>query len=132
MKATTYFWIAIPLMVCGMAMAATLENLIDVEVPTYIDGTRPSSDDVRDAILAGCKRKTWIPVADENGKITCSITVRARHFAEVEIPYTADKYSILYKDSRELDYDEKKQRIHRNYNKWVILLFEAIQQQFVK
>lgn len=29
-----------------------------------------------------------------------------------------------------LDYDDEDQTIHRNYNKWVILLDQAIQQEF--
>ena len=116
---------------CGVALAAKpIENLIDVRVPTNADGSSPSLEDVRNAIVSGCKKKRWIPVLDENNNITCSILVRSRHFAEVEIPYTADTYSILYKSSRELDYNEKKQRIHRNYNKWVILLSDAIQREF--
>ena len=56
--------------------------------------------------------------------------VRSKHFAMVEIPYTVDKYSIIYRDSRELDYNAKWQRIHRNYNKWVINLSDSIQRQF--
>jgi hypothetical protein len=33
-------------------------------------------------------------------------------------------------DSRQLDYNEKRQKIHRNYNGWVIKLSATIQQQF--
>lgn len=80
--------------------------------------------------MAGCKERRWIPILDENNNISCSILVRSKHFAEVDIPHTADTFSIIYKDSRELDYNEKKQRIHRNYNKWVLNLSDSIQRQF--
>lgn len=98
-KVTKYVSMAILLVSCAVAMAAAIGNLIDVKVPTFIDGTNPSTEDVRNAIMAGCKRKAWIPVVDEDGNITCSITVRAEHFAEVEIPYSADKYSIVDRKS---------------------------------
>jgi len=115
---------------CGVALAAKpIQNLIDIPVPAKIDGSSPSTEDVRSAIVAGCKERRWVPILDENNNISCSILVRSRHFAEVEIPYTGDTYSIIYKDSRELDYNEKKQRIHRNYNKWVLNLSDSIQRR---
>lgn len=64
---------------------------------------------------------------DGEALIKCSILIRGRHYAEVIIPYSSSAYSIYYSDSRVLDYDERAQRIHRNYNKWVILLSQAIQ-----
>ena len=129
-KVTKYVPIAILLVMSSVAIAAKLENLIDVQVPANIDGTGPSVEDVKTAILAGCKRKRWIPVVDEDGNITCSITVRSQHYAEVEIPYSSRNFSILYKSSRGLKYNEANEEIHRNYNKWVTLLSQAIQQQF--
>ncbi len=127
---TKYVSIAILLVLSSVAIAAKVENLIDVQVPASIDGSSPSVEDVKTAILAGCKRKSWVPVIDEDGNITCSITVRSKHYAEVEIPYSAKDFSILYKSSRGLKYNEANQKIHRNYNKWVVLLSQAIQQQF--
>jgi hypothetical protein len=127
---TRFVSIAILLIVSNAAIAAKVQNLIDVPVPANVDGSIPSLEDVKTAILAGCKRKRWTPLIDEDGNITCSITVRSKHFAEVEIPYSAKDFSILYKSSRGLKYNEASQKIHRNYNKWVILLSQAIQQQF--
>ncbi len=116
---------------CGIALAAKpIVDQIDIPVPVNFDGSRPGIEDVKSAIRSGCKEKRWIPVLVDNNNITCSILVRTRHFAEVEIPFTADNYSIIYKDSRGLDYYEKKQRIHRNYNKWVTSLSASIQRQF--
>jgi hypothetical protein len=97
-----------------------------------IDGSSKSLEQVKNGIIAGCKFKRWAPVEEEPGKISCSISVRAKHYAEVEITHTESSYSINYKDSRDLDYNEKKQKIHRNYNKWVILLSEAIQTELAK
>ena len=130
MSVAKYVLTAVLSATCGVALAAKpIQNLIDIPVPAKIDGSSPSTEDVRSAIVAACKERRWVPILDENNNISCSILVRSRHFAEVEIPYTADTYSIIYKDSRELDYNEKKQRIHRNYNKWVLNLSDSIQRQ---
>ena len=133
MKARNYLLMAIFLMCSGMASAAKpIQNMIDVAVPANIDGSSKSLEQVKNGIIAGCKYKRWVPVEEEPGKISCSISVRAKHYAEVEITHTESSYSINYKDSRDLDYNEKKQKIHRNYNKWVILLSEAITTELAK
>lgn len=110
--------------------AAPIENIVDQVVPAKLDGSERSVDEVRDAIIAGCRRKGWSPVVKDDATIKCSILVRAKHYAEVDIPFSTSSYSILYADSRVLDYDAETQRIHRNFNKWIILLSQAIQMQF--
>jgi len=110
--------------------AAPIHNIVDEAVPSRLDGTPRTLDEVKEAIVKGCQRKGWQPVLDGEAQIKCTILVRGRHYAEVAIPYTAENYSILYVTSRELDYNEKKQKIHKNYNRWVINLSAVIQQQF--
>lgn len=118
--ASTQAWAASPIL-----------NFEDEAIPVKLDGSARSIEEVGQAIVAGCKVKGWAPVVVDDTTLKCSILVRGRHYAEVSIPYTESKYSILYSDSRVLDYDAERQRIHRNYNKWVILLQRAIQQQFI-
>lgn len=65
----------------------------------------------------------------QGNTIIASLSVRAKHFAEVEISYNEKTYSIKYKSSKDLDFNEQKQTIHRNYNKWVILLSETINRE---
>ena len=109
---------------------APIHNIVDEAVPKRLEGTSRTLDEVKEAIVKGCQRKGWRPVLDGEAQIKCTILVRGRHYAEVVIPYSAEKYSILYVTSRELDYNEKKQKIHKNYNRWVIGLSATIQQQF--
>lgn len=111
--------------------AKPIQNIEHEAVPSRLDGSPRSIDEVRDAIVNGCRGKGWTPVLDGEAQVKCSILVRGKHYAEVVIPYSQADYSILYSDSRVLDYNPEKQRIHRNYNKWVILLSRTIQQQFV-
>ena len=132
MKLKTLIFFAIFLGAGAQAWAAKpILNIEDESVPVKLDGSTRSIEEVRDAIAAGCTLKGWTPVIVDGAPIKCSILVRGRHYAEVTIPYSESKFSILYADSRVLEYDAERQRIHRNYNKWVILLSRAIQQQFV-
>ena len=115
--------------VIGLA-AKPIENLIDVPVPVKVDGSQHSIEEVQAAIIAGCRERGWVPVIAGENNIVASILVRAKHSAEVDISYSATNYSIIYKSSENLDYNEEKQKIHRNYNKWVVLLSDSIQRQF--
>lgn len=110
--------------------AKPIHNVVDEPVPVRLDGSSPTLEEVKKAIIAGCQRRGWTAVLDGDTQIKCSILVRGKHYAEVAIPYSESSYSILYVDSRMLDYNEKRQKIHRNYNGWVIKLSGTIQQQF--
>ena len=50
--------------------------------------------------------------------------------AKVDITYTTESYSVVYKDSHELLYDGKE--IHRNYNNWVLQLSDRIRLQLAQ
>jgi hypothetical protein len=131
MRTGTLLLLALALLLPGQALAAKpIEDLVGIEIPARMDGSKRSLDEVKEAIIAGCKFKGWAPVVAAEDRFEASIHVRT-HFAKVGITFDQDAYSIRYLDSRELDYDPQKRRIHRNYNKWVILLSEAIQREFV-
>lgn len=110
--------------------ADPIVDLIDVAVPVNTDGSQPKLDDVKTAIISASRKRGWTPVVSGSNKITANLLVRSKHFAEVEITYNSNTYSIVYKSSRELDYNEKKRKIHRNYNKWVSMLSSSIQREF--
>lgn len=114
-----------------LALAAKpINNLVDVAIPTRADGTRLSLVEVRDGVFAGCRFKGWAPTLVAENKFEASIHVRS-HFAKVAIEFDEFTYSISYMDSDNLDYDPKGQKIHRNYNKWVVLLSQAIQNELM-
>lgn len=120
------------LAICGcVSTGQPISNIEDKVIPTKLDGSDRSLDDVREAIAKGCMSKGWTPVVVDESQIKCSILVRGKHYAEVNIPFTESGYSIVYADSRVLDYDPEQGRIHRNYNKWVILLSQSIDQQML-
>ena len=101
-------------------------NMEDVPISLKADGTSFTDQEVRAAIIEGCMAKGWLPIVDNEGAIRATILVRQTHFAEVEITYTPSTYSITYVSSKNLNYSEGQQLIHRNYNKWIVNLSASI------
>ena len=96
-------------------------NVSDAPVTT---STRNySMSDVRGAILQAGASLGWQMKIVRPGLIVGTLYVRD-HMAKVEIPYDRNTYSILYRDSSNLDYDGV--NIHGNYNSWVQNLSAAI------
>lgn len=110
--------------------AKPIMNLRDVPVSVRADGSSYTDQEVQAVIIKGCLARGWQPVLDGQGQIHAMINVRSKHFAEIEIPFTAASYSIIYVSSDNLDYNEKRQTIHRNYNNWVVKLSATINKEF--
>ena len=82
--------------------------------------------DVRDAIQQAGVSLGWQMKDVQPGLIVGTLVVRD-HMAQVEIPYNRTSYSILYRDSQNLNYDGVS--IHSNYNGWIQRLNGAINAQ---
>jgi len=85
-----------------------------------------SLSDIEKAILSASQKRGWSVRVIKPGLIEASISSR-KHRAAVEIPYSQSDYSIIYKSSENLEYENGK--IHRNYNNWIIRLSRAIQNE---
>ncbi len=114
------------LMPVGADAAKRILNLQDEQVPLKVDRSAFTTRQVQSMIMESCIAKGWTPAIKRKGVISASITIRGKHYAEVEIPFTANSYSILYVSSENLDYNEERQSIHRNYNNWVLNLAASI------
>lgn len=90
--------------------AKPIHNIIDEPIPAQADGSLLSVDDVRLAVIAGSTERGWQVKDHQPGVLIASTTVRAKHFAEVEISYDQARYSIVYLSSDNLDYNAKRQR----------------------
>jgi hypothetical protein len=110
--------------------ASPVLDLVDQPIPVAPDGSLPEEAEVRAAIVRACTVRGWTPAKNEDGTITASIWVRARHYAEVTISVAPTTYSVKYRASKNLDFDERKYRIHRNYNRWVMKLSQTINREF--
>ena len=110
-----------------LGACSTLQPIYNVEsasVPTSRDGTSMAVADIADAIHQAAIYKRWETRDISDGLIEASIVVRAQHEATVDISYDSSHYSIRLKKTRGLDQESGK--IHRNYNKWVMLLKQEI------
>jgi hypothetical protein len=105
--------------------------------------TKPvQAEQVKKAIHGAALRKGWT-LADEAGdKMLATLVVRNKHTIMVEIVYSADKYSIAYRDSINMNYHSEAKYdsrlpnasanrasgpvIHPAYNTWVQELKDAI------
>jgi hypothetical protein len=79
--------------------------------------------EVQAAILNACNQRGWAGRIEGEGVIGASILVR-RYTVAVEIHYTEDVLTILYRDSTGLNHLGN--TIHRNYNHWVATLHRTI------
>lgn len=112
--------------------ASPIKNLMNVPISLKSDGTSLTDQEISAAIIEGCIAKGWSPIVNDQGVIRATISPRV-HFAEVEITYTPTTYSITYVSSRNLNYKhykKKPDRIHKNYNNWIVKLSASISKAF--
>ena len=127
MKRVKLGTVAICLLLIGMIGcrgSGQLYQVKDAPVQTA-SGKALSMDDVRKEIIAAGIAAGWQMAASKPGEIIGTLNIRS-HQAVVSIPYTTKTYSILYKESTNLKYDEKAQTIHENYSGWIQRLDGAI------
>ena len=108
----------------GCRGGGQLYQVKDAPVQTA-SGKALTLDEVRKEIIAAGVAAGWQMAATKPGEIVGTLNIR-NHQAVVSIPYTTKTYSILYKDSKNLKYDESAQTIHENYASWIQRLDGAI------
>ena len=85
-----------------------------------------NAEQVRGAIVRAGAGLGWIIKDAGPGTLNGTLILRT-HTADVQIPYTASGYSIVYKSSVNLQ--EGNGSIHRNYNGWIQNLNRGINAQ---
>ena len=119
--------LAFALLLTGCKTPSTIQNFHDSPVPPMITATE---NDVAKAIMTAATVRGWTITKNEPGMLEATLNVRNKHSAVVSIPYSAQNFSIQYKDSSNLDH--KGNTIHRNYNRWVVLLERQIRAELLK
>jgi hypothetical protein len=112
----------------GCARTAAVKNLDNIPVTTS-SGKPMSAAQVRTAIIAAGTSLGWKFADAGAGKLEGTISLRT-HTAVVEIPYSPQTYSIVYKRSENLT--EANGQIHNNYNGWVQNLDRAIRTEMAR
>ncbi|WP_019556919.1 LptM family lipoprotein [Thiomicrorhabdus arctica] len=108
---------------CGVKPIHEVESKV---VPNSIE----NSDQVKQAIKRAGMGLGWIIKEVDASTLEGTLFLR-RHVARITIPYSSSQYSLLYKSSEQLDYDEEEKTIHSNYNGWIMNLDRAIQVQLI-
>jgi hypothetical protein len=107
-----------------------IHNISTSPIPLRTNGSMLTVEEVKKAIFAAANFKGWTPTSIDDDTVGAEITVRNRHSATVDINYSDRNYNITLKSSVGLD--ERTGMIHRNYNKWVMLLDQQIQTELLE
>lgn len=122
LKVFSIAFLVIALAACG---GYPVKNINDHLVVSTSDG-KVSKELVKEAIIKAGIHRGWIMKEVKDGVIKGQLNIR-KHYAAIEITYTADSYSINYVDSTNLSYDPSANTIHRQYNNWIVYLDRSIQ-----
>ena len=106
--------ICIGMAACSVRLAPIL-NIKDAGFQTGPE-KKLTLEQVGEGISKAALKKRWTTSIKKPGHIIAILRNR-HHIAEVDINFTTQKYSIVYKDSQALNYADG--RIHRSYNRWI-------------
>ena len=99
-------------------------------VPVAAAGAKQlSAAQVKQAIVRATPPRPWEFTETGPGKLLATLQVRGKHTVSADIAYSADQYSIVYRDSANMKYGsapDGRPVIHPFYNTWIGELREAI------
>lgn len=120
--------IALAIVILGGCRSAPVMNVN--EAPVVISSSKQvTPEDVRTAIVRAGGKLGWQMTDAGPGVIKARIALRT-HTADADVRYTAKTYSIVYRDSTNLD--AKDGEIHKNYNGWVQNLDREIRAELLR
>jgi len=119
---------AIVFLAVACAKTAPIQNVESAAVFTS-SGKQPTLEDVRKAVVQAVVTKTWKVEKDDPGIVQAALLKGAK-VARIVIEYSTKEYSIKYRDSSHLLYEDGK--IHRRYNSWVEGLQITIDQNLAR
>ena len=103
-------------------------NVTDAPVVTT-GGKQLTADQVGNAIVSAGNGLGWVMTPVSPGLVGGTLKLR-NHLAVVDVRYTAKTFSIGYKDSTNLDYQNG--QIHKNYNGWIENLDREIRNEMLR
>lgn len=103
-----------------------------IKIQTYdFNISKPiTTEQVRDAILAGCEERGWITTQKDGNTISARLLSKGKYEVYVDIIYDNTSYKIEYVKSVNLDATEDK--IHKAYAKWINFLQKSINAELFK
>jgi hypothetical protein len=130
MKALQMVLFALALAVSGAVFGRASEpvlNLVD-EPAVAASGKALSGENLRQVITKAAQEKKWIVTPATDGRLSASLSWRNKHTIVVEIACAANRYSVTYKSSVNMNYSVWNDQavIHPYYNRHVNELRDAI------
>lgn len=121
------FVLLLCLVMVGCRSGNPVHNINNASIPQTLEkvSEKQGMERMRKAIKEAGAQLGWIIEDTSPGVAIGTLNIR-KHMARVQINYTATTYSIVYKDSMNLDYDPAKGTIHNQYNNWVRNLEQEI------
>jgi hypothetical protein len=68
----------------------------------------------------------WRFTRVSSGKLIGKLSVRGKHYVEVEVEYSSKAYKISYRGSKNMRYNATDNTIHKRYNSWVTNLSDDV------
>ena len=121
--------IAIPISFVAGCQSVPIHNVTDARL-TPPPGTNPTLDTISEAIRTAGGRLGWRMEEVRPGVMTGTLTPKPGRMAALSITYDTSAFSIAYKDSKNLKYEQN--TIHRRYNRWVMMLETAIKEEVAR
>jgi hypothetical protein len=109
-----------------VAACSSTKPVYNVDAAPLNAPATATMDDIQNAIIRAGAGRGWQMRPDGEGHLVATLSVRS-HFAAADIYFDKQRYSILYQQSENLDYDGS--NIHNNYNKWIRTLQSDISNQ---
>ncbi len=100
-------------------------NLRDAPVPASVG----SAQQVAAAIKRAGYQLGWRINEVDKGRLEGVLELRS-HRVVVDIPYSATEYSILYRESLNMQFNKKENTIHNKYDSWILNLNKHIRAQW--
>lgn len=110
-----YLLLSVALVALAACTSAPIRNVSNAPVVTA-SGKTLTADQVRVAIVGAGTGLGWTMAPTTPGLVTGRIALRG-HTAMIDVRYTPTTYSILYKESTNLEMGDG--QIHKNYNGWI-------------
>jgi len=107
-----------------LSMAGCTSKPIVNPSRTLAPEVQASQEEVKQAIVTALTKREWSVQRVNPGQVQAEITVREKFHVEIDINYSASGYTIAYRDSSGMGYQDGK--IHKNYLRWVRFLDQDI------
>lgn len=114
----------VALLAVALVLSGCTSKPVYTAKESFSSDLRFTNDQMSRAIVTALNDRQWVVQSVKPGLIKAAITVRGKHHAEVDIPYSPTSFEVDYRSSWGLDY--KDGQIHGNYNRWVNRLRDNI------